>query len=343
MNLNKERYKLAPQLQDYDKLPTYWRPYIMYSQASNYNSKSVNTDKNGQRFTVLRNGERINKTNIKDKCDIIIGASTAFGVGATGDQNTIASVLTGLGNKQVISLTGRAYNSRQELLLFLENLTDLKKVENIIIISGANNLYVSAFKDKNGIPFFWSKLFYKVVERIDISRKKLVLASFFDFLGIKNIDWRSVNKSNLFKTISNSIIAKNDKKIYNRIDVKAAIERTIQDLSIFNGLSKSLECNLVFCLQPVYGWLKKPLVPEEKALFRTVSYDVNELMSKFCSQEVYKMYKNSLSKYCKENKINFHDLNSSINIGKEWFFVDRVHLTDFGYASIAKYLNRSIN
>ena len=333
MNLTK-RYSIAPQLKDYDKMPTDWKPYFMFSQSANYISKSVNTDEHGQRYTIINHGKRNNKNNIKDKCDIIIGASNAFGVGATGDQNTIASVLSNLGEKQVITLAGRAYNSRQELILFLEHMANLKKIENIIIISGANNLYVSAFRDENGIPFFWSDLFYNVTGRVGLTRKQMVLASFFDFIGLKNINWRNVNKSNLFKTISDSITNTKLPKEPSKINVNAAAERTIQDLHIFNCLSKSLKFNLIFCLQPVYGWLKKPLSPEEEALFSTVSYEVNELMSKFCSQEVYNKYKNSLSKYCKDNKISFHDLNSSIKIGKEWFFVDRVHLTDFGYAML---------
>ena len=59
MNLTSQRYKIAPQLKDYDSLPTDWKPYTMFRQASNFSSESVNTDEMGQRFNFDKNGKNV--------------------------------------------------------------------------------------------------------------------------------------------------------------------------------------------------------------------------------------------------------------------------------------------
>ena len=85
MSLISERYSIAPQLKDYDQLATDWRPYTMFRQSSNFISKSVTTDEHGQRYTLPKNGKRVNQANVVGKYDIVVGASTAFGVGSSCD------------------------------------------------------------------------------------------------------------------------------------------------------------------------------------------------------------------------------------------------------------------
>jgi hypothetical protein len=242
----------------------------------------------------------------------------------------------------VISLCGRAYNSRQELLLFIENVLDFKKIENVIIISGANNLYISSFQDKYGVPFFWSSSFYDMASRFGLSKKKLALATFFDILGFKEIDWVDINKSNLIRKIFDGVLGRSSSKVSLSIDVSAAADRTSKDLSIFKKLSQSLGFNLIFCLQPVAGWLQKPLVEQEQRLFEITSEQKRDLITQFCSQSIYKKYKASILDSCKKNEISFHDLNANIEIGEDWFFVDRIHLTNLGYARVAKYIQDHI-
>ena len=262
MSLIGERYSIAPQLKDYDQLATDWRPYTMFRQSSNFISKSVTTDEHGQRYTLPKNGKRVNQANVVGKYDIVVGASTAFGVGSSCDSKSIASGLSNYGKRTVISLTGRAYNSKQELLLFLEHINKPSNIENVIIISGANNLYVSAFNDKYGVPFFWSNDFYKATKTTGLNRKIRLASAFFNFFGINEIDWRKINKSNIFEKISEGIQHSLGSEFISNIDVKSAADRTISDLMIFKSLS-SLSASIYCCLQPVAGWMQKPLAPRE--------------------------------------------------------------------------------
>ena len=76
MSLTSQRYKIAPQLKDYDCLPTDWRPYTMFRQASKYSSDSVNTDETGQRLSFDRNGNPLSFSNLDGPFDLIVGASS---------------------------------------------------------------------------------------------------------------------------------------------------------------------------------------------------------------------------------------------------------------------------
>jgi hypothetical protein len=338
MSLTSQRYKIAPQLKDYDCLPTDWRPYTMFRQASKYSSDSVNTDETGQRLSFDRNGNPLSFSNLDGPFDLIVGASTAFGVGATHDKNTIASQLSILSGRQTLSLTGRAYNSYQELLLFVEYLHKFSDLGKIIIISGANNLYVSAFRDKYGIPFFMSDYFYNSIRVAALSRKKRLLAMLFDTIGGQSIDWGGVNKTNIFQKIYEGFGHRMSTDDTPDVNVQSAAHRTIQDLSVFHKLAKSIGAQLSFCLQPVAGWMQKTLVNEEKILFDTIQARTSEILNVFSHPKIHQEYSSVIENYCTSSKLNFCDLSSCIKPSNNWMYVDRVHLTDAGNSLIAQYI-----
>ena len=88
------RYKLCPQMRIYDQLRYNWLPNVMFCQEPNYRSEILNTDKYGLRFNSKKdsiNHQSIFETETKKYNDILIGSSTAFGVGSTSDEKTISS------------------------------------------------------------------------------------------------------------------------------------------------------------------------------------------------------------------------------------------------------------
>ena len=338
MNLTSARYKVAPQLKDYDNLPTDWRPYTMFGQRSEYSSDSVNTDETGQRLSVDRNGHSLSISNLNEPFDLIVGASTAFGVGATHDKNTIASKLSKLSGRQTVSLTGRAYNSYQELLLFIEHLQKFSGLCKVIIISGANNVYVSSFRDKYGIPFFLSNSFYDAVKIASMSRKKRFLALLFDSIGGQYIDWMGVNKTNAFQKIYEGFVHRGPTNEPAVINVQKAACKTIQDLSVFQKLVESIGAELSFCLQPVAGWMQKPLADEEKILFDTLDARAADIMLEFLNPKIHLEYSSVVKSFCNSSKLNFCDLNICIKPQNNWMYVDRLHLTDFGNLLVAQHI-----
>jgi len=333
MGSTSERYKIAPQLKDYDNLQTDWRPYTMFRQRSQYSSDSVNTDEYGQRFSIDINGRSLSISNLNEPFDLIVGASTAFGIGATHDKNTIASKLSSLSGRQTVSLTGRAYNSYQELLLFIEHLHKFSGLSKVIIISGANNLYVSSFRDKYGVPFFWSDSFYDATRLASMSRNKRFLALLFDSMGGQNIDWAGINKTNAFQKIYEGFWHRGLISEPPVINVQNAAHKTIQDLSVFQKLVESIGAELSFCLQPVAGWMQKPLTDQEKILF---SERTSDTVLEFSNPKIHLEYSSIVKSFCVSSKLNFHDLNISIKPQNNWMYVDRVHLTDLGNSFVAQ-------
>jgi hypothetical protein len=88
-----ERYSITPQMREYDSIGIQWIPYTMFTQNSNYKSSVVNTDKYGLRYTGCENSTSMDSIQVGEEFSLIVGASTAFGVGASSDNETIAAHL----------------------------------------------------------------------------------------------------------------------------------------------------------------------------------------------------------------------------------------------------------
>ena len=99
------RYKLAPQMRQYDSIKHFWKPFIMFFNEANIKSKVLNLDKFGLRFNDLNNLKNLdietNNSIFNEKIfsqyketAVLVGASTAFGSGASSDTFTIPSILS---------------------------------------------------------------------------------------------------------------------------------------------------------------------------------------------------------------------------------------------------------
>ncbi len=99
-----ERYSIVPQMSEYDSLISDWVPYIMYFNRPSFNGTYVSTDEFGFRITTLKNLNSVSYNdfiNAKDYVNknIVLGGSSAFGVGSTNDKYTIASILNQISNQ----------------------------------------------------------------------------------------------------------------------------------------------------------------------------------------------------------------------------------------------------
>ena len=134
--------------EDYKNMLHEFRPYIMFTNAHNYKSKSVNTDRLGFRKVFFKK-KFIGIDDLKKSTktiNILLGGSTAFGSGSLSDKHTISSELTSLG-KLCFSLGIRGASSHQELIAFLKFKSFFPKIKNIIILSGLNDLFIAAEKN----------------------------------------------------------------------------------------------------------------------------------------------------------------------------------------------------
>ena len=145
--MKKNFYANKPGKLEYKNMGHEFRPYVLFTNAENYRTSIVNTDRLGFRKTFFKNKligiDELSKHSTSQ--NIIIGGSTAFSMGSTSDKTTINSILNTSGNLW-FSLGIRGAVGHQELITFLTFKRFFSKIKNIIIFSGLNDVIMCAEK-----------------------------------------------------------------------------------------------------------------------------------------------------------------------------------------------------
>ena len=327
------RYEITPQMEDYDKLEPNWTPLLMFFQKPNMEFKSVSTDKFGFRTTYKKNNfEKVKFENFKKKTNeakgIILGGSTAFGVGSTHDKYTIPSLLNEFSDTVWFNFGGRAFSSTQEALLLLLNRP--VELDHIVIFSGINNLTLSCLSNYNSSVYnsFYFQNKFDQSMFFDCNQIMGVKYSFLHFL--KQINAKITN--NRQKYIPKTKIL--DQEKYD--NVLLAFKRDIDLLSL---LSKDCNCKISFVFQPIATWIEKKLSKEEKELFEILDNHSAahwKILSTYIKDKQ-QNYIEDVKNICESFNVPFIDLNSYKDFTREeWLFVDRAHLTDSGNKLVFK-------
>ena len=306
----KTRYKLTPQMREYDKIGQVWLPYLMYFHRPNFSSKVVNTDSRGFRVSYKDKRKISNFENkAQDPTCLLVGGSGAFGVGATSDTKTIPSILNQHSKDLWLNFGGRAFNSTQELLLFLFYQDLLKNTKRVVLYSGINNLvlhYLSKNKSKELGSFFFSNQYQRAMSNSLHSLKRRALNAII-----------GTGKDELSDT---------GKRLTSKDDVISLLKR---DIRIWKSLCDMYDIELTYVLQPFSGWIKKDLSKEEEALFGELDkMPINhfKVIKNKLNNSEYMWFRKSLSEICKNANIKFFDMNEAISKQKldgKWIYVDR--------------------
>jgi hypothetical protein len=336
------RYEICPQMEVYDRIGIDWQPYVMFSSTPNHQSDVVNTDRFGLRNTIFNEKAlKIESVKTYQSCSILVGGSTVFGIGSSSDHFTIPSILSDYAKVPCINLGGRAYNSTQELTLFTRLATYFPKIDNVIIFSGLNNLYLSMFDERIFTSFFFSNIFNESMKNAILTPQRKILKFFLNPIYGSSIDYNKMTVADL-RTAIFKIGQKKplEQQVRKKIDIPRALKAVREDLYIWKLLSESMHFNVSYILQPVPSWAQKNLSHQEIQLFDFLDQQNNALGDQkiLSSSEIYTEYKTSLENICQDLKINFFDANRWIGQTNEWLFVDRAHLTDSGNLLIAKSL-----
>lgn len=337
MNMANTRYSLVPQMRSYDQITADYEPYTLFFNRKSFNSANVNTDIHGFRLNYYNNSfKSVYEFSEIDEISIIIGGSTVFGFGSSDDSKTIPSIMTRYSKEIFLNFGSTAFNSRQELFLFINNINKFKKIKQVIIISGVNDLYLG-INNKSENNFFFKNKFqlsndlYKIRNNYYQRLLYLLYKTFHD----KFVDPTKINFKDLF-------VSKKKDKLDNLINFEI-IEKNYDNIfSVWTSLSNYFKFKLSFCLQPMAGWVDKTLHENEIKLFKLLDNSDNESHLKLktlSNKENYFTYLEILQKKSNKYKIMFTDLNLDIKSNtneNSWIFVDRVHLTDLGCEKISK-------
>ena len=157
---------------------------------------------------------------MKNPITIILGGSFALNAGASSDQNTITGYLSKSG-VNCINLSGSAHVGFQELISLFSNIDLIENVNEIIFISGINDLYLSnyfeisypdifyfnsEFKKNMNINKYFEKKIFEIVMKIfspniiedkNIENLKKKYFRFFNITEMKNFENQNALKITL--------------------------------------------------------------------------------------------------------------------------------------------------
>ena len=328
-----QRNLIVPQMRDYDELGLRqeWVPHLMFFHPRNVALKSVTTNEFGFR----------NTTGAKPGAPtaLLVGGSSVFGIGATSDATTISSLLNATTKYNWHNFGGRAFNSTQEAILM--HLSDTKKIDGpIVLLSGANNLTRSlmsgSFSKMYG-AFFHQGLFESQMRSAEVGNRVLARQL------MSGLSRRfGVGKKHRAQTASSTSPHTAASKAESYAAMLTVFER---DCEYFQMMAKHHATSASFVLQPFVPWVQKSLHAQEIELFKLLDQEA-EGFSRVLNElaELKQQYTRDLQAICARTGLKFVDLNLAPELQQpDWLFVDRLHLTDAGYAAVAKLLVRDLS
>lgn len=342
--------------EDYKNMLHEFRPYIMFTNAHDYKSKSVNTDRLGFRKVFFKK-KFIGIDDLKKSTktiNILLGGSTAFGSGSLSDKHTISSELTSLG-KLCFSLGIRGASSHQELIAFLKFKNFFPKIKNIIILSGVNDLAMTAHKNSffyNDFGFFMGARSYalnflfqsSIIYKERWIKGLLNLFFLIHYLSNKFNFFRNFLK--IFSFLKQSKLEKKTDNYINKnfknkiINLRQMIKN---DLHTWSMIQKQLGVKITYIFQPNLTWIKKPLTKYDKQILDVEKKRLKAFYSNdWTNKSTYIEQRNFIKNSCKRKGIKFVDSNEIIksSIHKKSYFLDLAHLTYYGNQFLARYINK---
>jgi hypothetical protein len=298
-----------------------WLPYLMYFHPINYKSPTVNTDSAGFRYAEARNIKySVADLGNIESVRIIAGSSTVFGIGASGDQHTLASRLTENDSRDEywLNFGGRSFNSTQEMILFTLNSHRLPKVKEIVLFSGFNDLGLARLPDKMRMDhgaFFMCRDFFDAMEK----KKHSAFSAWF-------------SKDDEPEDIPDL-----------EEQMNYASMLTLRHLAVWKAMAESMGAKLTFVLQPLSNWVRDVGSKEEQDIFSELEERGNftETYGDILTEYSFQQYSSKLEQGAANMGVDFINMSPIIAAAindDQWLFVDRIHFNDAGHDFLSKLL-----
>jgi hypothetical protein len=330
-------------MRTYDYLPDVIAPYMTFMSRPDYKSPVVNTDRHGFRVSA-RQGSTVDTVSWwrAERRGIVLGGSFVFGVGATQDAATLVSALNGEAPYTFVNLGVRAANSTQELIACLPF---VEAAHCVLVCSGMNNLLVNL--QSLGYYELFGPLFgeehcrelarYSIAEVRDLTEGRLGRVPFRMLLGeVRARVARRLGRVRPSAAASTPASPPDPARA-----VERALELQRRDLRIVTR-AVAPGATVIFAAQAFAPTARKKLSDEETALFGITDglQGAHWQVMKGRLAELWPRYVTGLRALCPREGVRFVDLNATPLDG--WCFVDRVHMTDTGYAQVAAALAREV-
>jgi len=332
----------SPLQQDYQRflqLGSRRAPHALHIHESGYSSGTINTDALGLRYSHCA-GKRFSaaERGTAPRINLLVGGSTALGVGASSDEHTVASHLSMLTGEVWLSLAGCGLNAGQELLMFLTHQHRLGQLGHVVVLSGLNTLAHEALYEILASPR----------EAHHVTGFQEALNSFSDGMPPA----AAPRRQSLWRRIGQALAAPPpappaaqplsppEKRLVRAAD---SIGRTLRQ---WERLLADSHATLTFILQPLLPWCRETLPAGEQAMLAALARqpaNFERLLDGVFDSHLHTAFFRRIKDQA--DPVACYDMNSMLSSSPVFgadLFVDRLHLNDLGNNALAKVITAKL-
>lgn len=298
-------------------------PLLKSASAASYCSAVFNTDRAGYRYTVDEQGRRFSPRDDADGIGnaVLAGGSTSFGIGATSDATSLASLLS-RGGRAYYNLGAPSYVIQQTVVQAVLETEMLDRADHAVVLFGANELASMGFSPiisrDFGSYFGWNAELQRGAPHL---------------VALPEDYWPRSGYGAYLRHAPSAPLA--DEAA--RAAVMSAIQRAMYG---WRRLARGCGFELTFALQPISVWLQRNSPEQERRLLDRQ----NELMDEASrgSRDFLARnggwFRTAAQRLADDAGIRLVDLNEGFAAAPErdeHLFIDYCHLTDLGHALAA--------
>ncbi|MGE7989624.1 hypothetical protein ACQKPE_00940 [Pseudomonas sp. NPDC089554] len=315
-------------------------PQTLYVHERGYRSSTINTDTLGLRYSHLA-GKRfsVGERGGAPRVNLLVGGSTALGIGASSDEHTVASYLSMLTGEVWLNLGGCGLNAAQELLMFLSHQHRLGQVGHVVVLSGLNTLAHEALGEilADGQPMASAKPYQDYLNRFTEGLQACGQpphASLWQRLG------RALAPRRLEPCPSTITLSSPEKRLAQAADM---IGRTLRHWERFLADSHT---TLTFILQPLLPWCREQVPAGELSMLSALEQQPSHfdaLLAGVFDSQLHATFFRRIKHQA--DTVPCYDMNgmlSSSPVFGENLFVDRLHFNDLGNNALAKVITAKL-
>ncbi|RAS33949.1 MULTISPECIES: hypothetical protein [unclassified Pseudomonas] len=332
----------SPLHQDYQRfllLGNRRAPHTLHVHESGYRSGTINTDALGLRYSHCA-GKRFSAAERggAPRINLLVGGSTAMGIGASSDEHTVASHLSMLTGEVWLSLAGCGLNASQELLMFLTHQHRFGEVGHVVLLSGLNTLAHEAL----------GEILAGAHDPQQAKAHQAYLNSFNE--GMPPVG--PARRVSLLQRLGQALAPRRnepapvwplsapEKRLARAAD---SIGRTLRQ---WERMLADSHATLTFILQPLLPWCRETLPAGEHAMLAALQRQPTNfdrlLEGAFDSQLHMAFFRRIKSQ---ADPVPCYDMNSMLSSSPVFgadLFVDRLHLNDLGNNALAKVITAKL-
>ncbi|MBC3480415.1 MULTISPECIES: hypothetical protein [Pseudomonas] len=332
----------SPLQQDYQRfllLGNHRAPHTLQVHERGYRSGTINTDALGLRYSHCA-GKRFSaaERGAAPRINLLVGGSTALGIGASCDEHTVASHLSMLTGEVWLNLAGCGLNAGQELLMFLTHQHRLGQLGHVVVLSGLNTLAHEALGEVLASPH----------DPLHATALRDTLNSYSDGMPPAVAPrpqslWRRLGQALTTRPPVAPVarpLSPPDKRLARAADT---IGRTLRQ---WERLLADSHATLTFILQPLLPWCRETLPEGEQAMLTALEQqpaNFDRLLDGVFDSQLHMAFFRRIKSQA--DPVPCYDMNSMLSSSPVFgadLFVDRLHLNDLGNNALAKVITAKL-